>query len=100
MPDLPRIPAPDVKVRITADVAKLCPVKDEIDTGTVTLTYQTEGSALELHGLRAYLDRYATVRLSHEEFTRRVADDTGAEVESAWTTADMKVTCTWDIWMR
>lgn len=93
MPDLLRIPAPDVKVSIFADVAKLCPVKDETDTGTVAITYATRGEAFELHALRAYLDAFADRHVSHEDFTVVVAQTLKADVVSRWVTAGMEVTC-------
>jgi NADPH-dependent 7-cyano-7-deazaguanine reductase QueF len=83
----------DVDVTITAPVTKLCPVKDETDHGTVTLTYRTHGNGLELHAVAAYLDTFTTRHLSHEDFTAEVANATGCTVTSSWTTAGMTVTC-------
>lgn len=83
-----RIAAPDVQVTLTAPVRKLCPVKDEVDEGTVTLSYRTGRlGALELHDLAAYFAGFTGRHLSHEEFTFEVARATGAEVSSSWETA-------------
>jgi NADPH-dependent 7-cyano-7-deazaguanine reductase QueF len=82
-----------VNITITGQVTKLCPFVDESDDGTVRITLNAD-AAPELHGLRAYLDTFAGVPLSHEEFTRRLAADyPGAEVESTWHTAGLEVTC-------
>lgn len=93
MPDLETIPAADVTVTIVAAVTKLCPVKDETDTGIVTIVYRTSGEAFELHALRAYFDGFTDRHLSHEDFTAEVADATGGDVTSLWATAGMEVTC-------
>lgn len=88
-----RIPTADVNVTLTAPVTKLCPVKDETDTGTVTITYRTHGYAIEFHSLAAYLAEFTTRHLSHEDFTAQIAEATGGDVSSTWTTAGIEVTC-------
>lgn len=94
MPDRMRL---DLTARltetVTADVTKLCPVKDETDTGTVTITYVIRGEAFELHALRTYLDTFADRRISHEDFTAEVAQTLNVDVVSSWVTAGMEVTC-------
>lgn len=89
-----RIEAPAVLMKVTADVQKMCPIKDEVDNGTVTITYRTsDGGALELHALAAYLVTYSGQHLTHEEFVHRVAADVGGHVSSTWTTAGMTIEC-------
>lgn len=90
---LKRIASADVTVTITAPVSKLCPVKDERDNGTVTITYCTDGSAFELHDLAGYLRSFRDRHLSHEDFTHEIAEHLAAAVTSSWTTAGMTVAC-------
>lgn len=91
---LPQIDAPAGIVQtVTADVVKVCPVKNEIDKGTVTITYTIEGKSFELHALADYLASFATVAISHEDFTQFLAEDLSAQVRTEWTTAGMKVVC-------
>lgn len=88
-----------MKVTVKADVRKMCPYVAEPDIGSVEITYDVaEGDAPELHGLAEQLSRqlgsWADQAVSHEEFTRWVAEATGAErVVSHWTTAGLDVTC-------
>jgi NADPH-dependent 7-cyano-7-deazaguanine reductase QueF len=81
----------DVLVILTADVRKLCPIKDEVDDGTVTITYRTNGQAFELHELAAHLATFTNTRVSHETFTAELAGFLGASVRSEWVTAGMRV---------
>lgn len=82
-----------MKMTVTAAVRKLCPYRDEIDEGTVIITFDVyEGDGPELHEVADYLASYAVVPMSHEAFTRMVASDYDAAVTSAWTTAGMAVT--------
>ena len=92
-----------VTVTVTASMTHLCPFVDEVDHGTITITWQPDtegGHTIELHSLRAYLDGFAEDRIAHEDLTRRVADDldtlpglTVTAVESGWLTAGMGVRC-------
>lgn len=84
-----------MKVTVTADAAKFCPYMDEEDTGTLEMTFDvTAGDAPELHRLAQQLEAWSSQARSHEEFTRWVAQSTGAvRVVSRWRTAGMDVTC-------
>jgi NADPH-dependent 7-cyano-7-deazaguanine reductase QueF len=82
-----------VLVRVTAPVSKRCPFVDEIDVGTVTLTWSTDGKTAELHALREWLDTFKDRAISHEDFTREVADRLNGQAESTWMTAGMEVRC-------
>lgn len=88
-----RIDTASVLTTITAPVRKMCPVLHETDEGQVVITYQTEGSAYELHDLAKYLADFASMAISHEDFTDLVAQALHADVTSTWTTAGMGVTC-------
>lgn len=83
-----------MNLTVTSPVIKRCPYVDEVDEGTVTLTFAVDvGDGPELHGLSRYLNGFANQSLSHEAFTRAVYHRTAAvEVESTWTTAGMTVT--------
>lgn len=81
---------------VTAKVVKLCPFRDEVDHGTVTLTFDSDDLP-ELHAVAADLGDYRGVKLTHEEFTRRVLDNYAGRacvaVESTWQTAGLDVRC-------
>lgn len=87
-------------VEVTAELRHLCPFVEEVDRGTVTLVWETLGATLELHALRAYLDLWAGVTISHEYLAEAIrADLAGTEglrvldVRTSWTTAGMGVAC-------
>ena len=86
-----------MRVTVTADATKLCPYADEQDHGTVEVTFDVpEGDAPELHLLGKRLESVYAQAQSHEEFTRWVAETTGAvRVLTKWHTAGMDVTCDW-----
>lgn len=92
----------DADVTMTAGiaVAHLCPFKDEVDNGWVTITWRCDGATLELHALADYLRGFKDARLSHEEVTDRIRHDLAAtpgvelvSVETTWGTAGMEVKC-------
>jgi hypothetical protein len=84
-----------MRVTVTADATKLCPYADETDRGTVEVTFDVDGvDAPELHDLGKSLEAAYGQARSHEEFTRWVAESTGAvRVVTRWRTAGMDVTC-------
>jgi NADPH-dependent 7-cyano-7-deazaguanine reductase QueF len=88
-----RIASADLNVTIVASITKVCPVKDEIDTGSVTLAYRTHGQAIELHHLARFLGSFRNMNISHEDVTRQIAIYTGCHVETTWMTAGMEVRC-------
>lgn len=94
------VPDPsDVTMTATGQLMHLCPHKDEVDTGTVTITWRVGGSTFELHTLRQYLSGFRHSTLSHEQITDRIRHDLSVEgldlisVETNWVTADMEVLC-------
>jgi NADPH-dependent 7-cyano-7-deazaguanine reductase QueF len=90
---LVRIPTADVSVTITAEVRKLCPVKNETDHGTAVFEYRTNGQAIELHDLAEYLGSFSGTHMSHEDFTAEIAEYTNTHVTTTWLTAGMEVRC-------
>lgn len=87
-----RIKTEHVYASITSAVIKRCPVRDEMDYGTVTISRRANGESFELHSLAEYLRGFGTRRISHEDFTAVVARELSAHVSSTWQTAGM--TCT------
>jgi NADPH-dependent 7-cyano-7-deazaguanine reductase QueF len=92
--------AQDITVTATAYIRHRCPYRDEIDEGTISITWQTRGATFELHSLRAYLDGFADTLISHEALTGAVRHELAQQepitivaVESCWDTADMEVRC-------
>lgn len=93
--------ASKVKLSITGDLAHLCPHVDEVDNGTVEITWTTDDGTLELHSVRAWLDGFADRVIAHEELTEelQMALDAipgicDARVTTHWTTAGFAVTAT------
>lgn len=92
--------APGVRVTVTAPIRHLCPFKDEIDDGELTLSWRTDHSTVELHSLRHFLGVFADARISHEEVVseiwgamNRVDGIRSVSVSTTWRTAGMKVQC-------
>lgn len=90
----------DVTMTVTAPLKHLCPFVDEIDDGTIEITWAVDGATFELHALADYLRGFKDSRLSHEEITDAIRHDLscvpGVQLVSAvstWTTAGMEVTC-------
>lgn len=92
--------ATGVTVTATRAMTHLCPHVDEVDNGTITLTWTTTDVTLELHSLAAHLDTYADVRVSHEELNQQIALVVAAAgvgpvwVRSTWDTAGFAVEVT------
>lgn len=78
-------------ITATMPMVKQCPYVDEIDVGTVTFTWA--GDAPDLHNVAANVQSWAAQKATHEEATRALADTWGAQVETAWRTGGMDVTC-------
>jgi NADPH-dependent 7-cyano-7-deazaguanine reductase QueF len=97
------VPCPAVvRVTVSADAQHLCPFKDEVDYGTVRVSWSTSsGQTLELHALADLIRRNRRVEISHEQWTADLADAIrGASsvndllVVSEWTTAGTTVIVT------
>lgn len=89
-----------VNMQATAPLQHMCPFVHEVDSGTVTVTWEAAGWTFELHSLRAYLNTFTDREISHEELTAEIqAELSGAygintvTVNSSWHTAGMEITC-------
>jgi hypothetical protein len=85
-----------VIVTVTGPVTKRCPYRDEIDEGTVTMTFLVlSGDAPELHGLAEQIAAGLNEKVSHEDYTRAMWATWFPKglrrVETTWTTAGMEV---------
>lgn len=84
----------------TAPIQHLCPFVDEVDNGTITLTWDTRGATFELHALRDHLASYQGMKISHEDLTARIGKELSVAgvalraVVTSWRTAGMTITCT------
>ena len=92
------------QVRATGKLAHLCPFKDEVDDGQVTITWTCAGSTLELHRLRSYLDTFAPSVISHEELTELIQGQLSqvpgikdVTVATEWPTAGFQVGVTGEV---
>lgn len=65
----------EVYVTATGSLRHRCPYVDELDEGTVEITWSTLGATFELHALRAYLDQWEDVKVSHEELAAMIRVD-------------------------
>jgi NADPH-dependent 7-cyano-7-deazaguanine reductase QueF len=91
---------PGTQVTVVMPVTHLCPFRDEVDNGAITILWVVGGaSTFELHALRAYLDSWSDTQVSHEDLTSQVLDFLNSldgpdvlEVESTWNTAGGEVT--------
>lgn len=90
----------DVEVTVTTPLTHRCPFVDEIDNGTITITWRVDGETFELHSLRHYLNSFADVEISHEGITDLIRHDLSTvpdveliSVSTAWETAGMEVRC-------
>lgn len=70
-------------------IAHVCPHRPEVDRGTLELTF--EGPAPELHALAVLVTSFEHEKLTHEELTARLAQETGAAVTTRWRTAGFEV---------
>ena len=92
--------SPGLTMAVTSPIVHLCPFKDEIDNGQITVTWQTLNGTIELHSLRAYFDSFAASEISHESLTdtirrelNRIPSIKALDVTTNWTTAGMEVVC-------
>lgn len=87
------VPCPAVvRVSITASASHRCPYRDEMDHGTVRVSWTTSfGETVELHALAALIHGRADAEISHEQWTAAIA----AQIGSAVVVADLTVTSEW-----
>lgn len=76
LPTLVRADTNDaVTVTARAQIKHLCPFKDEVDTGTATITWTCAGWTIELHSLAEYLASFANQAISHECLAASITAD-------------------------
>lgn len=88
-----------VRITVTSPASHLCPFRDEVDDGTVQVSWTTsQGETLELHTLAQLIRGRAGTEISHEQWTADLVDmiNAGAKVadltvSSQWSTAGMSV---------
>jgi NADPH-dependent 7-cyano-7-deazaguanine reductase QueF len=84
-------------VTVASPLQHLCPFKDEVDRGTVTVEFAVDGLTFELHELSAYFGSFAGETISHEALTGRIFTDLSSNglavlgVTTEWVTAGMHV---------
>lgn len=84
-------------VTVTSEIRHLCPFKNEVDQGVVTVTFAADSRTFELHELAAYFRLFAGEKISHEALTDCIFDELTDEgprvlrVTTEWVTAGMRV---------
>ena len=87
-----------VRVTATFPLTHRCPFRDELDEGTVTVSWTTvHHLTIELHSLAHYLAEFRDVAISHENITVRILDElqTSASNGSPFSVADLEVSTAW-----
>ena len=89
-----------VRMETTASIQHMCPFVHEVDNGTITVAWETDGWTFELHSLRAYLNSFQDREISHEDLTAEVEAELSGHygieavsVSTTWRTAGMEVLC-------
>jgi hypothetical protein len=82
----------ETSVILTWAVTKKCPFRDELDAGELVITLAED--APELHDLAGAIFGLLATPVTHEDFTRAVADmlPPGSEVVTTWNTGPFGVT--------
>lgn len=87
-----------VTVTVTAPLIHVCPFRDEVDEGTIAITWTTAGYTIELHALYAWLCLFDETAISHEELTDHIVTIlalrpgiSDVSAVSSWDTASMLV---------
>jgi hypothetical protein len=80
-----------MRTTITRQVTKRCPYADEIDVGTLSMTF--EGEAPELYDLARRIDELGSEPITHEAFTATLiaAYPEATDVETRWRTGPWSV---------
>jgi NADPH-dependent 7-cyano-7-deazaguanine reductase QueF len=80
-------------VTVTRAISHLCPYVDEVDIGTISVSWDNDAHRIELHGMGVFLDKWAKERISHEDMTDRIAEHFApCIVVTTWNTAGFVVT--------
>ena len=90
-----------VTMTATGDIRHLCPFEDEVDYGTISVTWTTNGQTVELHSMAQWFREFRDVKISHEELTDHIVSElrlmsglTDVTVTTTWETAGMQINCT------
>lgn len=75
-----------VTVTTKAHMRHLCPYRNEVDEGLITISWEVAGRTIELHSLHEYLRGFKDSVMSHEELTDRVRHDLECETGIDWMT--------------
>lgn len=87
-----------VTVTASAEIEHRCPHVEEVDKGTVTMSWMVTEQTIELHSLAEYVRSWKDVRISHEELTATIQRDLlragveEAQVRATWQTAGLSIT--------
>jgi NADPH-dependent 7-cyano-7-deazaguanine reductase QueF len=99
VPLVPETAAQSVTVR--APIRHLCPFKEEVDDGHITVVFRVCTSTFEMHALADYLGSFAAERISHESLTDRIYTELSQQhgpvverVSTEWETAGAQVLVT------
>jgi NADPH-dependent 7-cyano-7-deazaguanine reductase QueF len=90
--------SPACRVTVKGELNHRCPFADEADYGDVAITWTTTAVTVELHSLRAWLDTWTRIAISHEALIQAVASAVAelgvanVSVEATYETAGMEVT--------
>jgi NADPH-dependent 7-cyano-7-deazaguanine reductase QueF len=86
------------RVTVTGPLVHRCPHVEEVDAGTVEVSWVCAEATVELHALAAYLASWEGQKISHEELTEQVCRDLealdgieGVSVATTWRTAGLAV---------
>ena len=86
-------------VTATLPITHRCPFRDELDEGTVTVSWATTHHlTIELHSLAAFLAGFADLEISHEDITVRILDrlQSAAEGRAPFSVTDVEVSTRWN----
>jgi len=87
-------------MEVHAPLVHRCPFRNEVDRGAVAIRWEVQTHTFELHSLRASLESWADVVISHEDLTdalRLVLSGYPGlilqSITTAWDTAGMEIQC-------
>jgi NADPH-dependent 7-cyano-7-deazaguanine reductase QueF len=88
----------EARVTVRCGLAHRCPQVEDVDVGTVTISWRCTDVTLELHSLAAYLATWENQKISSEEITMQIRNDLSfldgleeIEVSTTWQTAGFAV---------
>jgi NADPH-dependent 7-cyano-7-deazaguanine reductase QueF len=88
----------EAKVTVKSVLIHRCPHVEEVDVGTVAISWRCTDVTLELHSLAAYLATWESQKISSEEITMQIRNDLeqldgldDVDVSTTWQTAGFSV---------